>query len=116
MERNYTIGLDDVLATNTVTDKKDKFSVDINDKKAYQYLSVEDQKYFEFLRNSLLEIFPNKNGKFESDAIASAENFAFINLNAINKIIDTKLEAFKNEITIMIAAAAASSDNTASED
>lgn len=90
------------LFDTTITDKK-TFAVKIVDNPKYDKLSKDDQKIFELLRNSLLEIFPtNDKGIFEIETIRFAENYAFINLDAFKKgfdiLFDLKIKDFETKI------------------
>jgi hypothetical protein len=86
----------------TITDKK-SFSCDVVDKKKFEQLSQEDKVTFEGIRNSLLEIFPVEIGNtYSNEAIRYAENFAFIMVPTVNKLVDSKLEKITNELKTQI--------------
>jgi len=75
----------------TITDKKN-FKINIVDKKKFSKLNLEDQKLFEQLRNSIIEIFPFEKNEFHPLSIQYAENFAFLQVKAINSILEGRLE------------------------
>lgn len=85
--------------TNTTNTDKTDFSVIIVDKTKYNNLSNDDKIIFELLRNSILEIFPlNDKNKYDELCLKFAENFAFINLNGLNKIIELKVQTAIQEL------------------
>ena len=56
-------------------------------------LSVDDKKYFESIRNSILEIFPISGNVFDDISLNLSEQFAFKLLPILNIMIDDKINA-----------------------
>lgn len=78
--------------TNTTVTDKATFTTHIIDDTKFQALSVDDKALFMTLRNSMLEIFPlNKQNTYDDICLKFAENFAFIQLVALQSIT-TKLQ------------------------
>ena len=75
----------------TITDKKD-FKPEMIDKKRFSELKPEEQKLFESVRNSVLEIMPMVDNKYPEMCLKLAENFAFINLKAFDEFFKEKVE------------------------
>lgn len=99
----------------TVTDK-DSFSVTVVDQSKFSNLSIDEQKLFEFLRNSMLEIFPSTNGKYDADTVRYAENYAFISLKGFNKffelMVEKRLKLLEESINLRISSMASSMTTT----
>jgi len=81
----------------TITDKKD-FKINIVDKEKFSKLTLNEQKLFEQIRNSIIEIFPFEDNKFNDLSVMYSENFAFIQVKAINNIIEQRLEEKLKEL------------------
>ena len=82
------------MAANTDTTITDKpaFTITIIDNVKFQALSADDKILFSTLRNSMLEIFPlNKQNQYDDICKKFAENFAFIQLSAL-QTVTTKLQ------------------------
>lgn len=106
--------------TDTTFTDKNSFSSEVIDKKKYETLSQEEKETFEFLKNSILEMYgetvykqkqpDNIEGitfvNIHNEILKSAENFAFINLKGlhslIDKIIEIKMKEFENSIYTII--------------
>lgn len=99
------------MADTTITDKKD-FKVNILNVERFSKLSVNDQKLFEAIRNSILEIFPIIDKKFPDEALKLAENFAFINLETFNVFYDKRIKTEIDALKTQIAAAATPATTT----
>lgn len=103
--------------TDTTFTDKNSFSTEVIDKKKYETLSQEEKETFEFLKNSILEMYgetvykqkqpDNINGivtfpELRKEILKSAENFAFINLKGLHSLIDKRIEIkikdFENNI------------------
>lgn len=91
--------------TNTTITDKDNYKISkIIDIERYDKLDLDQQELFEYIRNSLLEIFPLTDKNIhDDDCLKFCENHAFILLNGFNsfyeKKIKTKLDAFELSIT-----------------
>lgn len=106
--------------TDTTFTDKNSFSSEVIDKKKYETLSQEEKETFEFLKNSILEMYgetvykqkqpDNIEGinfaNIHNEILKSAENFAFINLNGLHSLIDKRIEIkmkeFENSIYTII--------------
>lgn len=85
--------------TNTTNTDKSNFKVAIFDKTRYDTLSNDDKEIFELTRNSILEIFPlNDKNIYDELCLQFAENFAFIQLNMLNKFMDLKIQIKLTEL------------------
>jgi hypothetical protein len=87
--------------SNTKSDNY-TYTITIIDTSRYSNLSTDEKKIFEKIRNSMLETFPQSNGKWDDDTIVFAENISFILLPGlttyINTLIDVKINDLKSEI------------------
>lgn len=106
--------------TDTTFTDKNSFSSEVIDKKKYETLSQEEKETFEFLKNSILEMYgetvykqkqpDNIEGitfvNIHNEILKSAENFAFINLKGLHSLIDKRIEIkmkeFENSIYTII--------------
>lgn len=109
-----------MVNTDTTFTDKNSFSSEVIDKKKYETLSQEEKETFEFLKNSILEMYGETVYKqkqpdnieditfvnIHNEILKSAENFAFINLKGlhslIDKIIEIKMKEFENSIYTII--------------
>lgn len=74
-----------------------KLNVFKNNEDYYNTLSDTDKEIYNLVKNSLLEIFPqveNQNKKLEFDDMSRniAENFAFVMMRALNKLVTEKIQ------------------------
>lgn len=106
--------------TDTTFTDKNSFSPEVIDKKKYETLSQEEKETFEFLKNSILEMYgetvykqkqpDNIEGitfaNIHNEILKSAENFAFINVKGLHSLIDKRIEIkmkeFENSIYTII--------------
>ncbi len=75
----------------------DNLIIQIIDTQKFNNLTIIEQEFIEKCKKSLLEIFPINNNTVDDKSSELAENFAFKNLEAMNVLIDNKInEAIDN--------------------